>query len=183
MARSRLRRMDSAGSFAGCIRRFAPMAAAGRPSIRQASLPARVRADFSMRNTIYALAALDRLQRSPVEPDQMRNVDLRERIGAAHFQPIAGRERFQGLADLQAPEEGISVPDRSSLMTAMARHARIVRAASSSRRARKVAGVTLKLPRAGRHARGRTGAAHGRRRQAAARDRRAHDSRPRHRAA
>ena len=41
-----------------------------------------------------ALAPLDDLQTVARHPDQMRNVDHGQRIGAAHFQPIARDQGF-----------------------------------------------------------------------------------------
>jgi hypothetical protein len=47
------------------------------------------------------LATLDRLQPVARHSDQMGDVDLRQRVGAAHFKPIARRQGSQGLARLE----------------------------------------------------------------------------------
>jgi hypothetical protein len=48
-----------------------------------------------------ALAALDGLQAVAERSNQMGNVDQRERVGAAHFQPLARSQGFEGFARLE----------------------------------------------------------------------------------
>ncbi len=57
--------------------------------------------DFFDPEDDVVLAALDRLQPVAAYSDQMRNVDDRERVCAAHFQPVSRRQGFQSLARLE----------------------------------------------------------------------------------
>ena len=75
-----------------------PPAPAGAPSIRRRLWRGRQLLDVE-HDVVFA--AFNDLQPVAGRPDEMGNVDRRERIGAAHFQPVAWRERFQGLADFQ----------------------------------------------------------------------------------
>lgn len=80
-------------------RRFALFAT--EPAVAAAAVSRDWRSGFLDEEYDIPLAAFDSLQSVARHSDQMGNVYRRERIGAAHFQPISGRQGFEGLAGLE----------------------------------------------------------------------------------